>query len=115
MANPHQRRCAPGRCRWFFNSDAFLWRAASGRAAQIGTIGVARCVWWCRWEERRRARSSRAASVLNSAARDGDLGVCHHLGPAGGVMLRWVALGWRAWVLDSLNDADSRLLVQKCA
>ena len=44
-----------------------------------------------------------------------DLGVCHHLGPAGGVMLRWRTLQWRAWVLDSLNDADSRLLVRKCA
>ena len=44
-----------------------------------------------------------------------ELGVCHHLGPAGGVMLRWWALGWRAWVLDNLNGADSHLLVRKCA
>ena len=41
--------------------------AEPGRAAHIGTIGIAWCVWWCRWEERRRARSSRAASVLNFA------------------------------------------------
>jgi len=52
---------------WIFNVLLRFARAEPGRAAHIGTIGIAWCVWWCRWEERRRARSSRAASVLNFA------------------------------------------------
>ena len=52
---------------WIFNLLLRFARAEPGRAAHIGKIGIAWCVWWCRWEERRRARSSRAASVLNFA------------------------------------------------
>ena len=44
-----------------------------------------------------------------------DLGVCHHLGPAGGLMLKCWVRGWRALVLAILNGAESGLLVQKCA
>ena len=33
---------------WDFDMLLDFARAESGRAAQIVTIGVARCVWWCR-------------------------------------------------------------------
>ena len=52
---------------WIFNLLLHFARVESGRTAHIVTIGVARRVWWCRWEERRRARSSRAALVWNLA------------------------------------------------
>ena len=52
---------------WIFNSDAFFWRAASGRAAQIITIGVAWRAWWCRCEQQRPVRLPRAVLVSNLA------------------------------------------------
>ena len=52
---------------WIFKSDAVFWRAASGRAAQIITTGVAWRAWWCRCEQQRPVRSPRAALVSNSA------------------------------------------------
>ena len=72
---------------WIFDMLLRFARVESGRAAQIVATGVARRLWWCRCEERRRrALVSRCARV--ELGPRCDLGVCHHLGPAGVLMLR---------------------------
>ena len=86
MASNHQRRCAPGRCVDLQFVAAFRARGArASRAHRDDRRRVVRVVVLMGGAAAR-ALVACCARVELGARRD--LGVCHHLGPAGVLMLR---------------------------
>ena len=113
MAITWQRRVVPGRCVdtltccWISRA----WSLAEPRGYDDGRR-AARVVVPMRCAPARALVARCARVELDPRC---DLGVRHHLGPAGGLVLRLGVLRWRAWALAILDCADSCLLVQKCA
>ena len=113
MARMCSRRLVPGRGLDLQLVAAF--RARGARASRADLCDGRRVAYLMVPMRAVRARPLVARCDRVELCRRCDLGVCHHLGPAGGLMLKCWVRGWRALVLAILNGAESGLLVQKCA